>query len=67
MPSRISGHRLLLISYAVLTGGLAVGASLLSSMPGIEPLGHFTWISVASVVVIGSLIAVSGVWTAVGV
>ena len=66
MPSRISGHRLLLIAYAVLTGGLAVAAGLLSSMPGIDPLGHFTWISVASVVVIGSLVAMSGVWTAVG-
>jgi hypothetical protein len=66
MPSRISGHRLLLIAYAVLTGGLAVAAGLLSLMPGTEPLGHFTWISVASVIVIGSLVAMSGVWTAVG-
>ena len=66
MLSRISGHRLLLIVYAVLTGGLAVTAGLLSSTPGTEPLGHFTWISVASVVVIGSLVAMSGVWTAVG-
>ena len=67
MPSRISGHRLLLIAYAVLTGGLAVAAGLLSSMPGTEPLEHFRWISAASVVVIGSLVAISGVWTAVGV
>ncbi len=66
MPSRISGHRLLLIAYAVMTGGLAVAAGLLSSMPGTDPLGHFPWISAASVVVIGSLVAMSGVWTAVG-
>jgi hypothetical protein len=45
MLNRISGHRLLLIGYALLTGGLAVAAGLLSSMPGTEPSGHFTWIS----------------------
>lgn len=67
MPSRISGHRLLLISYALVTGGLAVAASLRSSMPGTEPLAQFPWVSAASVVAIASLVTISGVWTAVGV
>ena len=67
MPSRISGQRLLLIAYALVTGGLAVAAGLLSSMPGTEPLAHFRWVSAASVVAIASLVTISGVWTAVGI
>ena len=66
MPSRISGQRLLLIAYALVTGGLAVAAALLSSMPGTAPLTHFPWVSAASVIVIASLVTISGVWTAVG-
>jgi hypothetical protein len=66
MPSGISAPRLVLIAYAAVTGALALAAGLLSSMPGTEPLGHFAWISAASVVVIGSLVAMSGIWTAVG-
>ena len=66
MLSRTANPRLLLIAYAVLTGGLALAAGLLSPAAGPEPLGYFAWVSAASVIVIGSVLAVSGVWTAVG-
>jgi hypothetical protein len=66
MLSRTSNPRLLLIAYAVLTGGLAWTAGLLSWMAGPEPLGYFAWVSAASVIVIASVLAISGVWTAVG-
>src|SRR5262245_22499324 len=62
-----SAHsRLILIAYAIVTGSLAIAASLLASAAGPEPAGHFPLITVASVAVIGSLVALSGVWTAVG-
>jgi hypothetical protein len=67
MRNRLADHaRLMLIAYALLTGGLAFAAGALAPESGLDPLGDFPWITAASLVAIGSLIAISGVWTAVG-
>jgi hypothetical protein len=67
MRSRFTDYaRLILIAYAVVTGGLALAASAAVSTPGLDPLGNFRWISAASVAIVGSLVAISGLWTAVG-
>jgi hypothetical protein len=56
-----------LVAYAVATGALALAVALFASARGPDPIDHVGWIGVASIVVVGSLIAVAGVWSATGV
>jgi O-antigen polysaccharide polymerase Wzy len=59
--------RPLLAAYSVGMGILAVGTALWASANGADPMAHFPWIVVASVAILGSLVAMAGVWTATGV
>jgi hypothetical protein len=52
--------------YACLAGALAVAAAVFSSRAGLDPTVQFTWIGGASIVVVASLIAIAGVWSAAG-
>jgi hypothetical protein len=58
--------RLILSAYAICTAALAIGVALLPSSGGPDPLVEFPWIAGASVAVVGSLVAMAGVWTATG-
>ena len=58
--------RLVHVSYAVITGILAVTTALLVPVDGADPLRLFPWIAGASVAVIASMIWMAGVWTATG-
>jgi hypothetical protein len=58
--------RLVHVSYAVITGILAVTTALLVPVDGSDPLRLFPWIAGASVAVIASMIWMAGVWTATG-
>jgi hypothetical protein len=46
---------------------LSIATALFGSADGPDPVVHFVWIAVASIAVLGSLIAVAGLWTATGV
>ena len=58
--------RLVHVSYAVITGILAVTTALFVPVDGDDPLRLFPWIAGASVAVIASMIWMAGVWTATG-
>jgi hypothetical protein len=58
--------RAILFVYAALTGGLALAVAHLAPATQPDPLSYFPWIAIASIAVVGSLVALSGVWTATG-
>jgi len=68
VPARDARHdRAILLGYAGAAGLLSFATALLGSSGGPDPVVHFAWITAASIAVIGSLVAVAGVWTATGV
>ena len=67
MPRRLRAAMLALHIYAVVTGVLAVLVAFTASQGSGDPIVQFRWIAAASVVVVGSLIAVAGVWSTTGV
>jgi len=52
--------------YAAVTGTLAVAAALFASNGGLDPIARFAWIAAASIIALGSLLAIAGVWSATG-
>jgi hypothetical protein len=67
MLSRPSARaRLILAGYALSAGALSIAAARFASEPGVDALRHFPWIAAASVAVIGSVLGMSGLWTAAG-
>ena len=58
---------LALAIYAVVAGVLAVLTALMPSHGASDPIVHFPWIVAASTAVIGSVIAIAGVWSTAGV
>jgi hypothetical protein len=57
----------IVLVYAVLTGILAVVIALFGSAAAGDPMTRFAWIAASSVIVMGGLVAISGVWTATAV
>jgi hypothetical protein len=53
--------------YAVVAGVLAVLTALMTSHGASDPIVQFRWIVAASTAVIGSVIAIAGIWSAAGV
>jgi O-antigen polysaccharide polymerase Wzy len=64
---RNASVNLIALAYAVVTGVLAVVVALYGSADGADPIIRFAWIAVTSVVVTGSLAALTGVWSATAV
>jgi hypothetical protein len=58
--------RLVLLAYAALTGALAVAIALFQSAGATDPLHAFAWVAGISFAATGSLVALTGVWTATG-
>jgi hypothetical protein len=64
---RNTSFRSLVFAYAIVTGVLAVVIALFGSAGAADPIRRFAWIAVTSVAVTGSLVALTGVWTATAV
>jgi hypothetical protein len=58
---------LIVLAHAVVCGVLAVIVAVFGSSAASDPIVRFAWIAATSVIVTGSLIALTGVWTATAV
>src|SRR5262245_33759290 len=56
-----------LLAYGVSTGVLALTIALFASAAATDPVNRFWWIAVCSIVVLGSLVALAGMWSAIAV
>ena len=66
-PRRLRIAMLALHIYAAGAGVLAVLLASTASLGSLDPIAQFRWIAAGSVAAIGSLIAISGVWSTAGV
>jgi len=64
---RNASFRRLVLAYAIVTGVLAVVIALFGSAGAKDPISRFAWIVATSVAVTGSLVALTGVWSATAV
>jgi len=64
---RNTSFRWLVLAYAIVAGVLAVVIALFGSAGARDPIIRFAWIAVSSVAVTGSLVALTGVWSATAV
>lgn len=67
MRPRSGNFSRLALAYGSVIGVLAVFVALFGSIGAGDPATRFGWIATASIVVIGSLVAITGVWTATAV
>lgn len=66
-PRDARRSRSVLFAYAALTGAVALATALVLPEDGVGvSMNHFWWIALGSVGTIGSLIALTGLWTATG-
>ena len=67
MQLRNVSNNLIALACAVVSGALAVVVAVFGSAGTADPSARFAWIAATSVVVTGSLIGLTGVWTATAV
>jgi hypothetical protein len=66
-PCRLRVATLALHVYAVVAGVVAVVIATTASHGSGDPIVQFRWIAASSILVVGSLIAIAGVWSAAGI